>query len=84
MGLFLQIVFINSKNIYIPALIHFFIDFNASFSEKFFNVSTPDDSNQGFDYTSFGIVAGLIIFSLFFAYFNLRKKDTSYFEIRNN
>lgn len=84
MGLFLQIVFINSKNIYIPALIHFFIDFNASFSEKFFNVSTPDDSNQGFDYSTFGIVSVLIILSLVFAYFNLRKKDTSYFEIRNN
>ena len=84
MGLFLQIVFINSKNIYIPALIHFFIDFNASFSEKFFNVSTPDDSNQGFDYSTFGIVSVLIILSLVFAYFNLRKKDTSYFEIRDN
>ena len=79
-GLFLQIVFINSKNIFIPSLIHFFIDFNSSFSAKFFNVSSPEDYSEGFDYATFGIVSVFIIISLVFAYFNLRKKDTSYFK----
>ena len=83
-GLFFQILFINSKNIYIPALIHFFIDFNSNFSGKFFNVSSKEIYDDGFDYQTFWIVLVLIILSLVFAYFNLRKKDTSYFEIRNN
>jgi membrane protease YdiL (CAAX protease family) len=82
-GLFLQLIFINVKNIYIPALIHFFIDFNSSFSEKFFNVSPSEINDTGFDYTTFGIVLLFIILALIFAYFNLRKKEANYFKIEN-
>ena len=83
-GLFFQILFINFKNIYIPVLIHFFIDFNSNFSEKFFNVTSKEIYDEGFDYTTFGIVLVFIILSLVFAYFNLRKKEISYFEIKEN
>ena len=83
-GLFLQIVFINFKNIYIPSLIHFFIDFNSNFSEKFFNISPHEVNDTGFDYTTFGIVSAFIILSLIFAYFNLKKKNVNYFIIENH
>lgn len=83
-GLFFQILFINFKNIYIPALIHFFIDFNSDFSGKFFNVSPNEGIDTGFDYTTLGIIFTFIILSLVFAYFNLKKKDVNYFIIENN
>lgn len=83
-GMFFQIVFINFKNIYIPVLIHFFIDFNSNFSEKFFNVSPKEINETGFDYESLGIISAFILISLVFAYFNLKKKDASYFQIEKN
>ena len=79
-GLLLQIVFIRFKNIFIPSLIHFFIDFNASFSEKFFNVSSNEIYDDSFDFESFWILLVFLIISLVFAYFNLRKKEVSYFQ----
>jgi len=83
-GIFFQILFVNFKNIYIPVLIHFFIDFNSNFSEKFFNISTKEINETGFDYESLGIISVFIILSLVFAYFNLKKKDASYFQITHN
>jgi membrane protease YdiL (CAAX protease family) len=82
-GLLLQLAFLNFKNIYIPAVIHFFIDFNSSFKEKFFNASPKLDEDTGFDSTTFGIVLTFIIIALVFAYFNLRKKEVSYFQMEN-
>ena len=83
-GVFFQILFINFKNIYIPVLIHFFIDFNANFSVKFFNISPKETNETGFDYESLGIILVFIVLSLVFAYFNLKKKEVSYFIIENN
>ncbi len=83
-GLFFQILFINFKNIYVPVLIHFFIDFNSNFSGKFFNVSPTEVNDTGFDYTTLGIIFTFIILSMVFAYFNLKKKDVSYFLITPN
>lgn len=83
-GVFFQILFINFKNIYIPVLIHFFIDFNANFSVKFFNISPKETNETGIDYTTFGIVSAFIILLFVFAYFNLKKKDVNYFLIENN
>lgn len=80
-GLFFQVLFINFKNIYIPSLIHFFIDFNSNFSEEFFKVTSNEVSDTGFDYTTFGTVSVFIIVSLIFAYFNLRNKEVNYFQI---
>ena len=80
-GMFFQMLFIKFKNIYIPVLIHFFIDFNSDFSGKFFNVSLKEVNDTGFDYFTFGIVLTFIILTLIFAYFNLRKKELSYFQI---
>ena len=79
-GVIFQLLLINFKNIYIPVLIHFFIDFNSSFSEKFFNVTSNEIYDEGFDYTTFWTIFVLIILSLVFAYFNLRKKEVSYFQ----
>ena len=83
-GLVFQLVFIKFKNIYIPSLIHFFIDFNSSFSEKFFNISSKEIYDDGFDYQSFWILLVFIILSLLFAYFNLRKKEVNFFPIKVN
>ena len=83
-GLFFQILFINFKNIYIPVLIHFFIDFNSDFSGKFFNVSPNKDFDTGFDYTTLGIVFTFIVLSLVFVYLNLKKKEASYFMVTPN
>jgi membrane protease YdiL (CAAX protease family) len=80
-GIFFQILLIKFKNIYIPVLIHFFIDFNSDFSGKFFNVSPKEVNDTGFDYSTFGIVLTFIILTLIFAYFNLRKKEVGYFNI---
>jgi membrane protease YdiL (CAAX protease family) len=82
-GLLLQLAFLNFKNIYIPAVIHFFIDFNSNFKEKFFNAAPKLDEDTGFDSTTFGIVLTFIIIALVFAYFNLRKKEVSYFQMEN-
>lgn len=83
-GLFFQILFINFKNIYIPSLIHFYIDFNSNLSEKFFNVSHNEIDEAGFDYTTFGIIAAFIIITLIGAYYNLRKKNTNDFQKPEN
>lgn len=80
-GMLFQVLFINYKNIYIPVLIHFFIDFNSNFSEKFFNVTPIGSIDEGFDNTTFGIVSTFILISMVFTYFNLKKKEVTFFII---